>query len=253
MAPSLVGARGVRSPSLPLPRALMPPPLQSNAALRACPRAVTDDVHKQAFAMLMAPHGLDITDEYFHTHIHGRSNQELFEALFPHIADPAAQARLAEEKEVLFRRLISEEGVQGTPGLDKVLSLARSRGVAVAVVTNAPRENTYFILSALGLRDTFGVVVLGQECAAPKPHPEPYLAAMRALGVQAKNCVVFEDSPSGIAAGTASGAGLVVGVRSQRDHAALVSAGAHDSVDTFEEAVPLLERFLEARCSVTPT
>lgn len=51
-------------------------------------------------------------------------------------------------------------------------------------------------------------VVLGEDCAQAKPHPDPYLEGLRLLGLQpedASGCLVVEDSPSGIRAGVAAG------------------------------------------------
>lgn len=58
---------------------------------------------------------------------------------------------------------------------------------------------------------TFAVSVAGDEVTHGKPHPEPYQRACAALGVAAADCVVFEDSITGAAAGNAAGA-LVVAV-----------------------------------------
>lgn len=48
-----------------------------------------------------------------------------------------------------------------------------------------------------GDRDAFEVVVLGEECARPKPHPDPYQVALNALGLLPHEAIVIEDSPSG--------------------------------------------------------
>jgi beta-phosphoglucomutase-like phosphatase (HAD superfamily) len=53
-----------------------------------------------------------------------------------------------------------------------------------------------------------------------KPDPAPYLLAAKRLGVQPARCVVLEDSPTGVAAGVASGA-LVVAV----PHLVAIEAG----------------------------
>lgn len=45
-----------------------------------------------------------------------------------------------------------------------------------------------------------------------KPAPDPFLLAASELGYDIKKCVVFEDSPSGIVAGVASGA-VTIAVR----------------------------------------
>lgn len=46
----------------------------------------------------------------------------------------------------------------------------------------------------------------GDECERAKPDPLPYLIAMERLGLRPEETLVFEDSPSGAAAGVASGA-----------------------------------------------
>lgn len=51
-------------------------------------------------------------------------------------------------------------------------------------------------------RDAFEVVVLGEDCARPKPHPDPYQKALEVLGLQPNEAIVIEDSPFGAAAWT---------------------------------------------------
>ena len=53
-------------------------------------------------------------------------------------------------------------------------------------------------------RDTFEVIVLGEDCARPKPHPDPYQKALEVLGLQPHEAIVIEDSPFGAAAWTTS-------------------------------------------------
>ena len=52
---------------------------------------------------------------------------------------------------------------------------------------------------------TFAAVITGDEVEHGKPHPEPYLAAARALGVQVGDCVAIEDSPTGVCSAVAAG------------------------------------------------
>ncbi len=40
-------------------------------------------------------------------------------------------------------------------------------------------------------------MVLGEECANPKPYPDPYLAGLKAFGVKPEETIICEDSPSG--------------------------------------------------------
>lgn len=48
-------------------------------------------------------------------------------------------------------------------------------------------------------------LVTADDVTHGKPHPDPYLRAAHLLGVDPTRCVVFEDAPSGLAAGRAAG------------------------------------------------
>jgi beta-phosphoglucomutase len=76
--------------------------------------------------------------------------------------------------------------------------------------------------------------------ANPKPHPDVYLKAAKLLGVDAANCVVFEDSHSGIQAARAAGM-RVVGVRTTHDEL----PGVDIEIDDFRS--PALEPWLAGR------
>ena len=71
---------------------------------------------------------------------------------------------------------------------------------------------------------------------AGKPAPDPFLLAAKELGFDAKKCVVFEDSPSGIRAGVASGA-TVIAVCTSHERAKIENCGAHFLVENMEKVV----------------
>jgi sugar-phosphatase len=55
------------------------------------------------------------------------------------------------------------------------------------------------------------VLVAAEDVSRGKPAPDGYIIAAERLGVDAKSCVVIEDTPAGVAAGRAAGA-LTIGV-----------------------------------------
>lgn len=71
---------------------------------------------------------------------------------------------------------------------------------------------------------------------AGKPAPDPFLLAAKCLGFDAKKCVVFEDSPSGIRAGVASGA-TVIAVCTSHERSKIENCGAHYIVENMENLV----------------
>lgn len=54
------------------------------------------------------------------------------------------------------------------------------------------------MLAALKMDKWFDEIILGEECAMPKPHPDPYLAALDKFGIKKDEALICEDSPSGM-------------------------------------------------------
>ena len=69
----------------------------------------------------------------------------------------------------------------------------------------------------------------GHQVRHPKPHPEIYLRAAELLAVAPANCIVFEDSPSGVAAGVAAGM-RVIGIGTTEVNL----SGTHITIDNFQ-------------------
>ena len=107
-------------------------------------------------------------------------------------------------------------------------------------MTNAPRANAELMLASIGTLagrpslDYFDPLVIGDECAHAKPHPEPYRAAMRGLGVDPSECLAFEDSPSGAAAAVAAGL-RTIGITATQPPEVLLEAGCALCVGDFAE------------------
>ncbi len=111
--------------------------------------------------------------------------------------------RIVEE---LLARVVDQvrQHVPWRPGALELLEGLRDAGVPSALVTMSWRSLADAVLEALPA-DTFKAVVTGDEVEHGKPHPEPYLAAARALGVDAAQCVAIEDSPTGVRSAVAAG------------------------------------------------
>lgn len=143
--------------------------------------------------------------------MYGKRNDQILVGLFPN-ATPEEISRRSQDKEALYRELMApviEEHL--TPGLREFLEANRHRPIAMG--TNAERANADFVLDAAGLRPYFRTVVDGWMVPNAKPAPDIYLRAAAGLGLHPKNCIIFEDSYSGVTAGLAAGA-RVVGITS---------------------------------------
>ena len=95
--------------------------------------------------------------------------------------------------------------IEPTPGAADLVRRIAATGTPLAVVTSAQRPYTDAVLSDLGVRALFPVVVTAEDVHTGKPDPEGYLLACSRLHVDPRDALAFEDSPAGVAAVKAAG------------------------------------------------
>jgi HAD superfamily hydrolase (TIGR01509 family) len=98
-------------------------------------------------------------------------------------------------------------GVPVQPGARELLAEVAAAGLPRALVTSSQRRFMAAVLASTGM--TFDAVVCAEDVSATKPDPEPYLLGAKLLGASPSECVVLEDSPSGVAAAEAAGCQVI--------------------------------------------
>lgn len=203
--------------------------------------ADSDPLHFRAFQTAARNWGVDIDEEYFATRMSGRSNGAICAELLPRHG-AADHARLADEKEALFRATVDR--LEPVGGLHPFLDWAGGQGLKLAVVSNAPRANITAILDAFGIAGRFDAVVSGEELAHGKPDPLPYATALAQLGGSAEQAIAFEDAVPGLTAAVRAGI-PTIGVLTGHAPERLMQAGATLTVRDFGD--PALMTFLQQR------
>ncbi len=160
-------------------------------------------VHEDAWEVWHARKSLPFDREGFFERTAGRTNAEIIGGLFPR-ADTATIAALGEEKERTYREIYAPR-LAPLPGLLALMDEADRRGLPMAVATAAPLGNIELVLDGLKLRERFRAVVSPALGLRGKPHPDMFLAAAEAMGVDPAACLVFEDAPLGVEAARRAG------------------------------------------------
>ncbi|MDI5961557.1 HAD-IA family hydrolase [Streptantibioticus silvisoli] len=145
--------------------------------------------------------------------VHGRQGHATMAALLP---DRPAADNLAENVLMLAEETADMDGVTQVGGAAGFL--ASLTGRPHALVTSADAALSAARMAAAGL-PLPAVRVTAESVSASKPDPEGFLKAAAELGFAPRDCVVFEDSEAGIAAGLAAGMRVVgVGPRALAHH-----------------------------------
>lgn len=196
---------------------------------------------KQTFDPILAARGLPpFTEEDYAAYVDGRRREDGVRTFLasrgiqlpeggyddPPTADTINGIGNRKNEAVLAA--IAAGDIQVYPGSLRYLHAVRAAGLHTAVVTAS--ANGEAVLKAAGIGDLLearvdGVMARVQNLPG-KPAPDTFLAAAKALGLPAADCVVFEDAIAGVEAGHAGRFGYVVGVDRLHQADALRAAGA---------------------------
>lgn len=169
----------------------------------------SNPAHKTTINEFCKKYGLEVSDKELREKVYGRTNQDWIPAVFGDISQERI-TELGDEKEQMFRDVFDPKEHVVAGFLD-FLDLLKEEGIKMVVATSAPAENAVHILEVLNITDYFDAVLNSSHVTKSKPDPEPYLKAAKAVNVNPKECIVFEDSISGVKSGLNAGA-KVVGV-----------------------------------------
>lgn len=170
----------------------------------------SNPAHEIALKQFSKQKGFDLTEEQLRNKIFGRTNKDWLPNLFGDHLTPSQIREFGEEKEAIFRD-IYEPTIKPVDGLLGFLDRLAESNIPMAIGTSAPRSNVDFVLKHISVQRYFNRILDESFVSKGKPNPEIYLKCAEALGFEPKNCIVIEDSLSGVAA--AQGAGCkVVGI-----------------------------------------
>lgn len=103
-----------------------------------------------------------------------------------------------------------ENPIEMKEGLLDILEMFQKHGVKMAVASSSPKEMILMNLKRSHLEKYFEVVVSGKDVKHGKPAPDIFLLAAEKLGIDPKECYVFEDAYNGIQAGVSAGAQTIM-------------------------------------------
>jgi len=167
----------------------------------------SNPVHLEVWREYLQNLGLTVDDKLPEL-MYGRRNDEIVRALF---GDALSQEEIyahGAAKEALYRERMKPQLTKRlVPGV--VDFLERHASIPKGLATNAEPANAEFVMSETGLSKFFQVVVDGHKVEKPKPAPDIYLLAAALLKKKPEECVVFEDSATGIQAARSAGMRVV--------------------------------------------
>ena len=138
--------------------------------------------------------------ENFERVIKGTTLPNILVKYFSHLSD-------SERQDIInsVHSFESQMEMTPVPGALELLAKLKETGIKTGLVTSSDDAKLATVFSKLPIKDYFNTIVSSNRITQGKPHPMCYLLAAEDLNVNPQDCIVFEDSFTGIAAGNAAG------------------------------------------------
>ncbi|WP_087026275.1 HAD family hydrolase [Thaumasiovibrio subtropicus] len=149
--------------------------------------------------------GRKISPEEMEAHVHGRNADYTFRYFFGHLSS----TELAE-----IKTIVNDYEATSRPalidGAKCFLTQLKQSNIKIGLVTGSWQARVAFVLALHGLDEYFDIIITRENVSQGKPNPEGFLQCARQLNVPITQCLIFEDSQSGVQSAIASGAECVV-------------------------------------------
>ena len=183
--------------------------------------------------------GIPFSSEEMKIHVHGRTNQHSIEYLIGMSITGDELDRVTQQKESIYRQMCLEQGddFRLSSGAIEFLDYLVVNDVARTIATASERTNLDFFIDHLQLTTWFNLeqIVYDDGTRLGKPEPDIYVEAAKRLGLNPAQCVVIEDSHSGIKSAYAAEIGHIIALGPEEAHRELNElAGVSRVIESFE-------------------
>ena len=163
----------------------------------------TEPLHLNTFKKLFAERGIMLTDTDVKS-VFGKLDEDILRELFKKKGMKENVAVWALRKRKMMIPILKKAKIQAFPGVEKLVkTLAKS--YALGLGTSSSHEELDVIMDKLSLKRYFKVIFGREDVEKHKPDPELYQKLCDALNAKPNECVVIEDSVSGIMAAKRAG------------------------------------------------
>ncbi len=178
------------------------------------------------------------TNEALNTHVKDMFGRRVIDIIL--LLENRLGISLSPQKRSHMQMDIDARVAQAATAMPKVKEVYESLGIPVAIVSNSAVDRLHQCVRRAGLMDLVGSnIYSGDEVPSPKPAPDVYIKAAQTMGFSPEQCLVIEDSVTGVTAAKAAGMrviGFLGGSHIRPDHADLLTkAGAQKLFNNMTE------------------
>lgn len=159
----------------------------------------TERVYLDLWKEIYPKHGYEMTKEFYLTLI-GRDRKTCIKLLKDHFGNDFPGEKIFAECDKALKQAIDNRLVPMKTGVLEIINYLKSNNYKIAIATSSPRHKLDMQLKIHNLQDIFDAIVCADDVERSKPDPDIFFKAATKLNKKSEQCIVIEDSPSGIMA-----------------------------------------------------
>ena len=157
----------------------------------------TERVYLEHWIKIFKNHGYKMKKEVYIS-VMGRGRKNVMKTFLEIFGEDLPIVQMYKEKDEMLAVAIKNGEVPLKPGANEILDFLRENNYKIALATSAKGDRTAIQLKMGNIENKFDTIVCGDDIINSKPNPEIFLKAAQKLLVKPEECIVIEDSPSGI-------------------------------------------------------
>jgi beta-phosphoglucomutase len=169
----------------------------------------SEPLHQTAFETTLKARGHNLSPDQYIQYFADKTDEAGFKTYFAAIAEPFDLRAIMAEKAQAYLDL-ADGHLTPYPGVIELIQDEVARNTPLALVTGTLRHEVELTLKTFGITHCFKTIIAAEDVAVGKPDPAGYIKAAQLLHVAPADCIVVEDSPSGLKAAQSAGIRCVV-------------------------------------------
>lgn len=208
--------------------------LHSKAVIFDMDGTIVDNmsVHIDTWLIFIKQNGLQLSRDEFLERMHGNL-REIISKVFELDPDDPKVMVLGQAKEKFYRDTYRGH-IKEIPGFTDTLKRLNFNQVPCGLATMGDTPNIDLVIDELDIRSYFQTIIGGHQVNKGKPHPEIFERALTQLDRQPEDCLVVEDSLSGVESAVRAGI-PVVGITTSHHSDELLDAGCIKAITDYNQ------------------
>ena len=167
----------------------------------------TEVVWYEAYKEYLKDYGIDLTIEKF-SEVVGSENDVLNAYILENTLKPIEIETLEEKAWEIVQSKLDKPVAM--PGVISILKSAKEKGIRLAIASSSNKEWIVNFLKKIEALEYFEIIKSREDVAKVKPDPELYISALKTLGLESNEAIIFEDSLNGLKAAVSANVPCVI-------------------------------------------